>query len=498
MPQLGPQASGTIKVVQDGARKLVRIFHKNNNGAWQIVNETTVFRADELKKGLTLGIDARDTRRPEGWDVRKEDLVDAWDGRTTIQFSVADGEQKSQDRVMLRVAPVVTHHHAQRLQKVFTYANPKNKAINDEIDKALQGTGIEPMQRIDAWNAPRTYFQDEFEPGFMSMPGPNGTTISMRIIIGRSQKVEDTILQEAMYVELRNAGTGIVLHASQKPSIHRNFDSTGNVETVPPYKNGKKNYPAGRVFVGTDANGQKPVITDFFRAQEVQEPLTLDSSWLTVGHVDEFVQFLPVRRDVSARGWILMVSDPAAGLKVIKEAQSLGMGNKPVSSRNTKSVNDFLHTENDYPIVSSISQRIQKSIDLLKSEIGLKDSEIFRAPVLYTVNIDVMYRLSRKKPKDIKPEELLPVSAYLPASINGLVLNNYKYIAPKSFGPSQNASSNGDIFQNAVKDAYAKVGYDVDFVDDWQWHEGEGDIHCGTNSLRDTSSDWWKLSDGGA
>ena len=36
------------------------------------------------------------------------------------------------------------------------------------------------------------------------------------------------------------------------------------------------------------------VVRDFLQAQQVQMPVELYSDWLTVGHVDEFVTFVPI------------------------------------------------------------------------------------------------------------------------------------------------------------------------------------------------------------
>lgn len=36
------------------------------------------------------------------------------------------------------------------------------------------------------------------------------------------------------------------------------------------------------------------VVRDFLQAQQVQAPVELYSDWLTVGHVDEFMTFVPI------------------------------------------------------------------------------------------------------------------------------------------------------------------------------------------------------------
>lgn len=46
------------------------------------------------------------------------------------------------------------------------------------------------------------------------------------------------------------------------------------------------------------------VIRDFLYAQAVQPPVEVYSDWLTVGHVDEFLTFVPASdRKVPCPGW---------------------------------------------------------------------------------------------------------------------------------------------------------------------------------------------------
>lgn len=50
----------------------------------------------------------------------------------------------------------------------------------------------------------------------------------------------------------------------------------------------------------------------------------------------------------------------------------------------------------------------------------------------------------------------------------------------------------GDLFATAVRDAYARAGIRVRWIDDWEtYHLGSGEVHCGTNSLRDPTAPWW-------
>lgn len=108
LKKITDSAVGFVSIPNPEQRPFVRIFHQRGD-SWAFVQTEFSFSAKELRDGLVLGIDARDTRRPGGWD-----------GRITVRFTVQDGDQMSTDEVMLRVAPILTHHHLQHVQQVLS------------------------------------------------------------------------------------------------------------------------------------------------------------------------------------------------------------------------------------------------------------------------------------------------------------------------------------------------------------------------------------------
>lgn len=81
-------------------------------------------------------------------------------------------------------------------------------------------------------------------------------------------------------------------------------------------------------------------------------------------------------------------------------------------------------------------------------------------------------------------------SAYVPGAVNGVVLGRNRYLAPRQWGP---VIGGKDIFTTAVTAAYTGAGMKVSYLDDWHtYHVGMGEVHCGTNTLRDASAAWWK------
>ncbi|KAK2590615.1 hypothetical protein QQS21_011698 [Conoideocrella luteorostrata] len=201
-----------------------------------------------------------------------------------------------------------------------------------------------------------------------------------------------------VFQELRSNTVGAVQHPSDGDTI----DSTGNLETVPPYSHNGKSYPAGRAIMGS-ADGRKPNMMAFLEAQETQAPISLDTSWLSAKHVDEFMQFLPV--ESSKRGWVMVVDDARAGLRILQDAQQGGHGGiiaashakspgDPTEWRVNNTINGLLGATNFTDFQEACARNIDKNIDIMKQETGITDAEIIRVPALYQVYEDTVWTYS--------------------------------------------------------------------------------------------------------
>ncbi|EGU87381.1 hypothetical protein FOXB_02140 [Fusarium oxysporum f. sp. conglutinans Fo5176] len=412
----------------------ITTLFENANGTVTVPDATQ--RKFELQVGLDLGIDARDTRRPE-----------VWDGRVTVRFTVQVGDTKSSDTVMLRVAPVLTHHHLQKVEQVLASqdnGNPYLVYFTNILASIVKAAGLKKdlhlfNERSGKW------VQGFVEPGYSSMPGPNGT-VSIRIMIRCPGDEREGGRQLFLY--FRKAGVGAVQHLGKNVS---NIDAGGNIEAIPPYTFKGKSWPAGRLVHGKD-DTEKHHILSYLEAQETQKPLLLDTAWLSVGHVDEFLQFIPAK---NKRGWVAVISDPRLAIKLLQD----DMG--------------FMKLNNE------CAQRIDGNIKILRRELGLADEDIIRIPALF--NRDDSSEGDGSK---------LEVGAFYPAVINNLVLTGYNTcVAPNPWGPVVEGK---DVLAKVISDTYAKVGMKIKFIDDWDsHHEDQGGVHCGTNSIRDMSARWW-------
>lgn len=319
MPDIGDDSWGNVRISLELARKNIRIFRWEQN-EWVIATNDYKFPTSHLREGLELGIDARDTRRPGGWD-----------GRVEVHFDVQNGPDSSHDTVRLRIAPILTFHHLMPVSEVLTTngndsVSPHQARFVSDLNTILGQSDIDkPLWLFN--HSDDVWAQDIVEPGYTSMPGPSGP-ITLQVMIRSSQA--SRIAGRQVFEYLRHTGRGAVYSTG---GTRDEIDSMGNLETIPPYEFNGNSFPAGRIIEGSHAKSYPPHphVCDYMRAQEFQAPIILDTEWLAVGHVDEMVQFIPAPD--TSYGWALYIADSKGGVAILQEAKALGYGDIPAFSR---------------------------------------------------------------------------------------------------------------------------------------------------------------------
>jgi protein-arginine deiminase len=513
-------ATGTVAVTGPGA-KYTRLFVKRAAGGWSPVTARTQLTEAELRAGVELGI--------EGTDVVRDTRV--WDGRAVVRLNVTAGGSSTSDSVTLRVAPLLTHHHLQDAQRVMvtrvrgTDAGSRaQQAFVRKLADEVKRAGItDPLVTFTKYQD--IWAQDFFEPGYVSMAGPGGRPHAMRVMVRSAQPGRKA--GRELFEKLRGQDMGVVQVSGVRDTEEDTLNSMGNLETIPPYEHGGRSFPAGRIIMGhRKDSGSKPaaVMRRLLGAQGMQNPLLLDTSWLHVGHVDEFVQFLPAD---TPRGWRIGIADPDAGIRLLRDAQRAGHGGTRVFSvpaapgtpAPKETIDQALADRKLLADNKLAAERIAANLELIKRETGITDAEIVRVPALYTRGSegpergDLMPRLKRMGSPVTPPDSVREfgqqrilgkdgsttgarapqttmTSAYIPGAVNGVLLGRDRYLAPKQWGP---VIGGKDIFTAAVTAAYVRAGLRVSYIDDWNtYHLGMGEVHCGTNTLRDVSAPWWK------
>ncbi|MFH8493845.1 protein-arginine deiminase domain-containing protein [Streptomyces coeruleorubidus] len=521
MPGLGKDAQGSLKVTTGGEH--ARLFVKRS-GKWVPVTPKTRLTAAELRSGVEFGV--------EGTDVVRDSAK--WDGRAVVRLTVRSGQKSTSDAVTLRVAPLLTHHHLQNTQQVMVtevqgegeYSRLQQKFVA-ELAKEVKNAGVTaPLVTFKKYADP--WAQDFVEPAYVSMTGTGGQRHVMRVMLRSAQPDRDA--GRELFEKVRGRDVGVVQVTDRAEPDDWSLNSMGNLETIPPYAHGGRSFPAGRIIMGERKDsGARPskVMRTMLKSQGLQDPLLLDTSWLGVGHVDEFVQFLPAD---TPRGWRMGVADPEAGLELLRDAKRDGHGKTKMFSVPGRSDSPAPKETIDQALASRhlvadnemAARRIAANLEILKRETGVTDEEIVRVPALYTRDSEALTaegqeipvpRLTRmgagsdlvdslgdrgqqkwlaENPVGSRAAAAATVmtSAYVPGAVNGVLLARDRYLAPRQWGP---VIGGKDIFTQAVTAAYQRVGLKVSYIDDWYtYHLGMGEVHCGTNTLRDATAAWWQ------
>ncbi len=285
----------------------------------------------------------------------------------------------------------------------------------------------------------------------------------------------------------------------------KNLDAFGNVQILPPIL---PKYPFGRIIYGTspDSLQQSNIsynLVDFLESQQIQKPIHVNTGWLSVGHVDEVLSYVPDPQ--SRMGFRILIASPKKFLDLIRELspETIIFDNKdnyyvfddvtpdikqrftlksgkadqlPCVYKSQLKVGQILNWK-EIAETNVIYQRYLDDIrKVVMSELGLAWSDFYEVPIYYW-------------PKSIA----MRARAIMPNMINNLYLNASKpshrgfMLVPKPF-----ESATNDTFESYFK---SLLPSDVKpyFVKNWDsYYLLEGDINCGTNARRVPSKKpWW-------
>uniref|UniRef100_A0A452SIQ4 Protein-arginine deiminase type-3 n=1 Tax=Ursus americanus TaxID=9643 RepID=A0A452SIQ4_URSAM len=320
--------------------------------------------------------------------------------------------------------------------------------------------------RNDRW------IQDEMELGYVQAPHK-----TFPVVFDSPRNGE---LQDFPYKRILGPDFGYVTREPQDSSVS-GLDSFGNLEVSPPVVANGKEYPLGRILIGGNLPGSSgrrvtQVVRDFLYAQRVQPPVELFVDWLAVGHVDEFLSFVPAPDE---KGFRMLLASPSACFKLFQEKQKWGhggallfkgvVGDKPV---NTVSINRVLSNVNLISYNKFVQSCIDWNREVLKRELGLTERDI--------IDIPQLFKTERRK-----------AVAFFPDLVNMLVLGKHLGI-PKPFGPVINGHC---CLEEKVRSLLEPLGLHCTFIDDFTpYHMLHGEVHCGTNVRRQPFSfKWWNM-----
>ena len=322
--------------------------------------------------------------------------------------------------------------------------------------------------------------QDYFETAYMSMPRPGGGQHIIRVYL-RSPNYKAGKLRTAgrvVYDFFHGRDRAGVTHFDPAhPDSADTLNSLGNVEAIPPHSVAGQNFPLGRLLIGS-TTGFSPdkSLVELLSAQNLQPIVEIDTSWLSVAHVDETVSFV---RANSPRGWVMLVNDPKLARSMLEQAQSQGHGSAVLfpgklwwdNTPWTATVDQVLADSGVMAQSAVADVEIADQLSVIKAATGITDADIVRVPFLHYKNNGLS-------------------AAYQPGTVNGHAVGDKVFAAPDPHGPVINGK---DIFKQQLETALAPFGVSVAWVEDWDlYHRLGGEVHCGTNHDREVTAAWWE------
>ncbi|XP_024915627.1 protein-arginine deiminase type-2 isoform X2 [Cynoglossus semilaevis] len=514
----------TLHISQSDAES-VRIFRaKSGEGDNVILSQNSIYHFLMRDYPLVLSTDVLSQEVPylgnngelkfyvEGLRFLDKDF----DGMVTINVSLLEPISKSlpetpifTDKVVFRVAPWIMTPNTLNPVEVFVCSTRDNYKFLKSMTRLVDSSGYklkvchEYMNRGDRW------MQDELEFGYIDSPHQGFPVVL--------DSPRDGKLRDFPYAEILGPDFGYVTRVAEREDVS-SLDSFGNLEVSPPVTVNGKNYPLGRIIIGvafptaTKGRNMTKVVQDFLWAQKVQEPVALFSDWLVVGHVDEFMTFVPApdRKPITYtnnpsptgicvmmlglgeytiengpsnfcwQGFRLLLASPDAGYKLFRGLKNDGHGQaklfEGLEQETQITVDELLDDEQLQAENSYVQSCIDWNRDVLKRELGLDDDDIIDLPILF---------------KLVGDGDVFRALAYYPDMVNMIVLGKNLGI-PKPFGPKVNGRCS---LEAEMCSLMGGLGLNCTFIDDFaSYHKLLGEVHCGSNVRREAFGfKWWNI-----
>lgn len=355
---------------------------------------------------------------------------------------------------------------------VYVCCMKDNYLFLKEVKNLVEKTNCELKVCFQYMNRGDRWVQDEIEFGYIEAPHKGFPVVL--------DSPRDGNLKDFPVKQLLGPDFGYVTREPLFEPV-TSLDSFGNLEVSPPVTVNGKTYPLGRILIGSSfplSGGRRMtrVVRDFLQAQQVQAPVELYSDWLTVGHVDEFMTFVPVPGTKKFR---MLMASTSACYKLFREKQKEGHGEaimfKGLGGMSSKRItinkilsNESLVQENQY-----FQRCLDWNRDILKKELGLAEQDIIDLPALFQMDKSRQAR------------------AFFPNMVNMIVLDKDLGI-PKPFGPQVEEVC---CLETHVRSLLEPLGLCCTFVDDISaYHKFLGEVHCGTNVRRKPFAfKWWHM-----
>ena len=362
----------------------------------------------------------------------------------------------------LNIRPFVLTSSLDHANEVFVVEVPSSKSFVNKLKEVLAAIPDGPrlsVLSVENGDHHDVWIQDATEIGVFE-----GTTLSAGLRGLRVKHSKDLASRIARpldrFFATRFLGRDRAILSVGDPLPNRKWiDWFGNLEVSPPINTSQCRFPYGRILTGRQGDlSMHDSVMKFLEDQEIQwPPVILDTGFLMIGHVDEIVNFIP-----SPDGFKVMIASPAEGRKLLEELMAKGHGDAVLleGKKEEARVSQILRNKIIMEANAAAESTMKRNQRKLQLELGLTEGDFIHVPMVFKKNGGSLW----------------------PNIVNGLVVGN-RLICPKPFGP---VIAGEDVIESEFRAKVEGTGVKLHFLDDYEAYSRKaGEIHCGTNAVRE-------------
>ncbi|XP_061251446.1 protein-arginine deiminase type-6 [Bos javanicus] len=397
------------------------------------------------------------------------------------------------DTVLFRVAPCIFVPSTQMPLEVYLCRELQVQGFVSTVTELSERSNSQVASVYEDPNRLGRWLQDEMAFCYTQAPHK---TVSLVLDTPRVAKLDDFPMKYSL-----SPGVGYLTLHTQDHTV-ASVDVVGKLMVSPPVKAQGREYPLGRVLIGSsfypskDSRNMSRSLQDFLRAQQVQAPVELFSDWLMTGHACEFMRFIPAQYKVEGKkDFRLLLASPSSCYKLFKERQKEGYGDAMLfeglrkdqllsNGREAITINQLLADEkmrkqNDYA-----EKCIHLNRGILKRELGLQEEDIIPVPQLFCLE-----HIANAPPSE--QTKKLYARPYFPDLLEMVVMGLNLGI-PKPFGPRINGTC---CLEERICQLLEPLGFQCTFIDDFDCYLTEIGDFCSCANIRRVpfAFKWWGM-----
>jgi protein-arginine deiminase len=474
----------------------------------------------------------------EAADFPNAAIEAAWRVRVMLQY-IPVGGVAIDESAELRIAPWIMASDLDPTTRVYAIGPALLQDYMVRLNDFVEAAGP-AWQRINMQDGGKPFMRDVLKCGYAHAPHDQFLAVQAPL--------DDLSPYTPSVQSLQGLGAARFRRPVAIPDLSSQ-DNGGNLLVSPPVLPA---YPLGRIIVGQNLPNYPCNSYDFYCNQMIQAPIVVDPTWLSVGHADEIVSFVPN----GAGGdwpWRILLISPRLGIILAYAASAV---NAPIDLDTLCDQADTVNTASRAANESwaDLLQRCQDQWGAPVAVGGAGNGGAVRASlgapgpyaadppppegqdrkfVAWTAGGDyevqsldaylavpnhaaafgvaqplidadrTALRTGLGGAAPLTDDHVIDVPVLLPGnvtetadSVNMLVLRNgggTRCLVPKPFGP---VWQNTYVFQHYLDRRLSALGLHVTFVNDWDYlHAHEGEVHCGTNQLHTLPAGnraWWR------